>query len=154
VHPGGPFWAKKDLGSWSIPKGEVIQGEDPRSVARREFTEELGAEPPSEGWVSLGELRQASGKVVIAWTSPGDFDTAGLKSNVFTIEWPPKSGRIVEFPEVDRAQWFSLDDALARILPGQVSFLDLLPRILPPSETSGAVDTMDTPMQPRLFDYG
>ena len=122
VHPGGPFWAKKDLGAWSIPKGEYSETEDALAVAVREFEEETGLRPQGEFHV-LGELVQPGRKIVTAWAVEGDFDTATLKSNVFELEWPPKSGRKASFPEVDRAEWFSLAEAGKRILPGQREFL-------------------------------
>jgi predicted NUDIX family NTP pyrophosphohydrolase len=125
VHPGGPFWAKKDLGAWSIPKGEYGEGEDPLAVAKREFCEELGAEPRGELW-ELGELTQPSRKVITAWALEGDFDPRGLKSNTFELEWPPRSGRRQSFPEVDRAEWFVLGEARRKILPGQSAFIDRL----------------------------
>ena len=126
VHPGGPFWAKKDLGVWSIPKGEYEGGEDPRACALREFQEELGAAVPQGELIDLGEVRQRGGKVVTAWALEGDADPAAIHSNTFTIEWPPRSGRMREFPEVDRAGWFGLDEARERILRAQVPLLDRL----------------------------
>ena len=126
VHPGGPFWAKKDLGAWSIPKGEHEEGEDPLAVARREFEEELGAPAPAGDAIELGELVQPSRKVITAFAIEGDFDPSRLKSNLFEMEWPPKSGRLQSFPEVDRAQWFTLDEAREKILPGQRPFIDRL----------------------------
>jgi predicted NUDIX family NTP pyrophosphohydrolase len=127
VHPGGPFWARKDDGAWSIPKGEYEPSEDPLEVALREFEEELGAEPPdSTGELTLGELRQPSGKVVSAWAVEGDVDVSDVRSNMFEMEWPPRSGRTQEFPEVDRAGWFSPDQARRKLLRGQVGFLDRL----------------------------
>ena len=126
VHPGGPFWAKKDLGAWSIPKGEYEEGEDPLAVARREFEEELGEPAPAGDAIELGELVQPSRKVITAFAIEGDFDPSGLKSNLFELEWPPKSGRLQSFPEVDRAQWFTLDEAREKILPGQRPFIDRL----------------------------
>ena len=126
VHPGGPFWAKKDRGAWSIPKGEYEDGEDARAAAVREFAEELGAPVPDGELVDLGEVRQRSGKVVTAWALEGDADADAIHSNTFTIEWPPRSGRMQEFPEVDRAAWFALDEARERILPGQAPLLDRL----------------------------
>jgi predicted NUDIX family NTP pyrophosphohydrolase len=125
VHPGGPFWAKKDLGAWSLPKGEFVEGEDPLAAARREFEEETGF-PIDGDFRPLRPLRQPSGKVVHAWAVEGDCDPARLHSNVFTLEWPPKSGRMKEFPEVDRAAWFTIPEARQRILKGQASFLDEL----------------------------
>ena len=129
VHPGGPFWAKKDLGAWSIPKGEYEEGEDPLTAAKREFCEELGAEPSGEFW-ELGALVQPSKKEIVAWAVEADFPVAALKSNTFELEWPPRSGKKMQFPEVDRAEWFALADARRKILPGQVGFIDrLLARI-------------------------
>ena len=132
VHPGGPFWAKKDGGAWSVPKGEYEPEEDPLEVALREFKEEIGAEPPDHARaVSLGELRQPSGKVVTAWAVEGDLDVSEVRSNTFEMEWPPRSGRTQEFPEVDRAGWFGLEEARRKLLRGQVGFLDRLEELLP-----------------------
>ncbi|SRR6266851_8102824 len=125
VHPGGPFWAKKDLGAWSLPKGEYSDTEDPAAVAIRELEEETGARPPGE-LLPLGELVQPGRKIVTAWAVEGDFDVTSLKSNSFEMEWPPKSGRRTSFPEVDRAEWFSTTDARRKILPGQAAFIDRL----------------------------
>lgn len=122
VHPGGPFWAKKDEGSWSIPKGEFADNEDPLAAATREFEEETGLSPQGE-MLPLGELRQPGGKVVYAWAVNCDLDPGRLRSNTFSLEWPPRSGRHQEFPEVDRAAWFSLDEATRKMLKGQVPFL-------------------------------
>jgi len=129
VHPGGPFWAKKDLGVWSTPKGEYAGGEDPLAVAVREFAEETGTTPEGE-FRPLGEIAQRGGKKVRAWAVEGEFDPAGLKSNVFEIEWPPKSGRKQSFPEVDRAAWFPVEQARERILPSQRELIDRLERML------------------------
>jgi predicted NUDIX family NTP pyrophosphohydrolase len=126
VHPGGPFWAKKDGGAWSIPKGEYVQGEDPLTAAKREFAEELGSPPPQGEFVDLGELKQPSRKIISAFAASGDFDPASLQSNRFDLEWPPKSGRLQFFPEVDRAQWFTPEAARVKILPGQEPFIDRL----------------------------
>ncbi len=126
VHPGGPFWAKRDLGSWSIPKGEYDDAEDALAAARREFEEELGTAAPDGDPVELGEVRQRGGKVVVAWALEGDLDADSIRSNTFSIEWPPRSGAMQEFPEVDRAQWFGLDEARERILPAQAPLLDRL----------------------------
>jgi len=126
VHPGGPFWEKRDLGAWSIPKGEYAEGEDPRACALREFEEELGAPPPADALTELGTTRLASGKLVTAWTVEGDLDPASVSSNTFTLEWPRRSGVMREFPEVDRAQWFPLAEARRRINPAQVEFLERL----------------------------
>ena len=129
VHPGGPFWAKKDLGAWSIPKGEYAADEAPLAAAQREFTEETGAAPRGE-FVPLGEAKQPGGKHVTAWALEGDFDPATLASSSFEMEWPPRSGHKRSFPEVDRAEWFSLDDARRKILTGQRPFIDRLAQLL------------------------
>jgi predicted NUDIX family NTP pyrophosphohydrolase len=126
VHPGGPFWAKKALGAWSIPKGEYQEGEDPLAVARREFEEELGSPAPAGEATELGELVQPSRKVVTAYAIEGNFDVGTLRSNLFEMEWPPKTGRLQSFPEVDRAQWFSVEKAREKILPGQSPIIDRL----------------------------
>jgi predicted NUDIX family NTP pyrophosphohydrolase len=126
VHPGGPFWAKKDKGAWSIPKGEYDEGEDPLTVAKREFKEELGSPAPQGEFVALGELKQPSRKVITAFAVKGDFDPKALKSNRFELEWPPKSGRKQSFPEVDRAEWFALSRARTKIQAGQAPFIDWL----------------------------
>jgi predicted NUDIX family NTP pyrophosphohydrolase len=129
VHPGGPFWAKEDLGAWSIPKGEYADGEEPLDAARREFTEETGFAAPANA-VALGEVKQAGGKIVIAWAAEGDCDPERMVSNVCSIEWPPRSGRMIEIPEADRGGWFALDDARERILKSQRPFLERLAGIL------------------------
>jgi len=126
VHPGGPFWAGRDEGAWSIPKGEYAHTEEALSAARREFAEELGSPAPSGEPVELGEIRQKSGKRVRAWGLAGDLDTSSVSSNTFSMEWPPRSGQTQEFPEVDRAEWFSLGEARRRINPAQVELLDRL----------------------------
>jgi predicted NUDIX family NTP pyrophosphohydrolase len=126
VHPGGPFWAKKDLGAWSIPKGEHDDAEEALDCALREFEEETGSRPNEGELDDLGTVRQKSGKVVQAWALAGDLDTGAIRSNTFTIEWPPRSGRKSEYPEVDRAAWFGLDEARRRINPAQSAFLDRL----------------------------
>lgn len=128
VHPGGPFWANKDDGAWSIPKGEYDDGEDPLAVAIREFSEELGHRPISgpTKFLNLGEIVQPSRKRVTAFAVAGDFDPATLTSNMFELEWPPNSGQMQSFPEVDRAQWFAPDEARNKILPGQAPFIDRL----------------------------
>jgi len=129
VHPGGPFWRRKDLGAWSIPKGERVAGEDPAVTARREFAEELGSTPA--GLLQpLGSIRQRGGKQVEAFALKGDFDPERLSSNTFEIEWPPRSGRRESFPEVDRAAWFSMADARVKILDGQRPLLDRLEALL------------------------
>ena len=129
VHPGGPYWAKRDEGAWSIPKGGIEAEEDSREAALREFDEELGSGAPDlepGELIELGSVRQRAGKVVDAWAAEGDFDPAELDSNTFEIEWPPRSGREVEFPEVDRADWFELEAARRKLLPAQGEFLDRL----------------------------
>ena len=118
VHPGGPFWAKKDEGAWSIPKGLADEGEDLLAAAKREFLEETGMTVAGE-FLDLGAHKQPSGKTIVAWACEGDFDPASLKSNTFSLEWPPRSGRMAEFPEVDRAAWYSIDEALVKINKGQ-----------------------------------
>jgi predicted NUDIX family NTP pyrophosphohydrolase len=118
VHPGGPFWAKKDAGAWSIPKGLADEGEDLLAAAKREFLEETGAAVNGQ-FLDLGAHKQPSGKTIVAWAHEGDFDPASLKSNTFAIEWPPRSGRMAEFPEVDRAAWYSMDEALMKVNMGQ-----------------------------------
>ena len=125
VHPGGPFWARKDLGAWSIPKGEYSKGDEPLATAIREFAEETGISPLGE-FRPLGEIMQPGRKIVTAFALEGDFDPATLKSNTFELEWPPKSGRKASFPEVDRAQWFSLEMAREKILSGQREFITRL----------------------------
>lgn len=129
VHPGGPYWRTKDEGAWSIPKGEYEPGEDPLATAIREFEEETGA-TPSDNLVALSPVEQPGGKTVTAFAVQGDFDPSSLRSNTFTIEWPPHSGQTQEFPEVDRAQWFSIPEAERRILRGQLPILRELVRTL------------------------
>jgi predicted NUDIX family NTP pyrophosphohydrolase len=129
VHPGGPYWARRDDGAWSIPKGGIEGDEDSRAAALRELDEELGSGRPELDpgeLIDLGSVRQRAGKVVDAWAAEGDFDPAALDSNTFEMEWPPKSGREVEFPEVDRAEWFDLEGARRKLLPAQSEFLDRL----------------------------
>jgi predicted NUDIX family NTP pyrophosphohydrolase len=126
VHPGGPFWAKKDEGAWSIPKGEFDPTEEPIAAARREFGEETGFEIGDAELLDLGELKQPSGKIIHVWAAPGEYDPAALRSNEFSLEWPPGSGQERQFPEVDRAAWFSLAEAKRRIVPGQRAFIDFL----------------------------
>jgi predicted NUDIX family NTP pyrophosphohydrolase len=125
VHPGGPYWRNKDEGAWSIPKGEYVQGQDPFEVARREFKEETGYDAEGD-FISLMPLRQPGGKLIIAWAFEGDCDPGGIRSNLFTMEWPPGSGRQAQFPEVDRMQWFPIDIAISKLLKGQVGFIEQL----------------------------
>ena len=131
VHPGGPFWARRDLGAWSIPKGEIEDGEDPLAAARREFREELGSEPPAAKPISLGEVRQRAGKRILAWSLEGDLDPAGIVSN--TVEVTVR-GRVIVVPEVDRAEWCSVATAREKLNPGQVPLLDRLEALLGGSE--------------------
>ena len=126
VHPGGPMWARRDLGAWSIPKGEYEPEEEPLAAARREFEEELGTAPPDGPVDDLGEIRQKSGKRVRAWALAGDLDAEQVRSNTFEFEWPPRSGKTIEIPEVDRAEWFGLEIAREKINPAQVALLDRL----------------------------
>ena len=125
VHPGGPFFAKKDQGAWSVPKGEIDEGEDALAAAKREFEEETGCRPEGS-FIPLSPVTQKSGKVVRAWAVEGDCDAETIRSNTFTLEWPPKSGRMKEFPEVDRAGWFTLDQAKEKINSAQVALLEEL----------------------------
>lgn len=126
VHPGGPFWAKKDKGAWSIPKGEFIEGEDLKEAAQREFQEELGLTPPNGQTIDLGSAKQPSGKVVYIWAQDSDLDISKMKSNTFEMQWPPKSGQMQQFPEADKAAWLSLEQASVKIVKGQVPFLERL----------------------------
>lgn len=125
VHPGGPFWLKKDAGAWSLPKGELAEGEDALDAAKREFAEETGF-PIDGDFLPLDSVKQSGGKVVHAWAVEADCDPSQLCSNLFSMEWPPKSGRTQEFPEVDRGEWFTIEEARKRILPAQNKFLDQL----------------------------
>lgn len=134
VHPGGPFWAKKDDGSWSIPKGEAEEGEELFAAAKREFSEETGLEAEGD-FKLLTPLKQKSGKLIHAWALEGDMDVTQLKSNEFEIEWPPKSGKIKSFPEIDRAAWLVPEAALVKILPGQQGFI---PELLSYLKTKGS----------------
>ena len=130
AHPGGPFWKHKDEGAWSIPKGQYGDDEDPLAAAKREFSEEIGVTPSGE-FVPLGEVRQPGDKIVTVWAVEGDFDAVNLRSNTFSILWPPNSGKLQEFPEIDRAEWFPLEIARRKILKGQVEVLDRLAGYLP-----------------------
>lgn len=125
VHPGGPFWAAKDTGSWTVPKGEYVEGEEPLDAAKREFTEETGFTASGE-FIDLGTVRQTSGKIVNAWAFEGDCNPDELRSNFCEIEWPPRSGKKMEIPEVDRGAWFTLAEARGKILKTQEGFLDVL----------------------------
>lgn len=130
IHPGGPFWAKKDAGAWSIPKGEVDDGEEPLQAALREFQEETGFDAPDGPYLKLTPVIQSHHKKVEAWACEGDCDPANLKSNLFETEWPPKSGKIQCFPEADRAHWFTFTEAHDKILKGQIPLLEELEKIL------------------------
>ena len=141
VHPGGPFWSKKDLGAWSLPKGQIDEGEDPLQTAKREFTEETGF-PIDGDFRPLEPVKQSGGKVVHAWAIEADCDPAQLRSNLFSMEWPPKSGKTQEFPEVDRGAWFNLPEARKRILAAQRGFIEQLVALLDivkKSEPSGSL---------------
>lgn len=124
VHPGGPFFAKKDAGAWSIAKGAIDEGEEPLAAAKRELVEETGVVLPPGPYVSLGQIKQRNGKLVDAWAVAADFDAAAVVSNTFELEWPPRSGRIARFPEIDRAAWLDLTRAAEKILAAQAPFLD------------------------------
>ena len=137
VHPGGPFWSKKDLGAWSIPKGEYRADEDPLSAAKREFAEETGVRPGEPSFIELTPATQSSGKVIRAWAFEGDADPTTIISNIFSMEWPPHSGQQQTFPEVDRAAWFPIEEAKERILKGQIPLLEELQRRLSDGSTVG-----------------
>ncbi len=126
AHPGGPIWASRDEGVWTVPKGEYGEGETPWSVARREFEEETGHPAPDGDAIDLGEIRQKGGKVVVAWALEGDLDPATAHSNTFPFEWPPRSGRWITIPEIDRVEWFSPDEARRRVKDTQIPFIDRL----------------------------
>ncbi|HMD98283.1 MAG TPA: NUDIX domain-containing protein [Terriglobia bacterium] len=147
VHPGGAFWAKKDDGAWSIPKGEFEDDEDPLPAAKREFREETGFTLPEGEFIPLQPIRQAGGKLVYAWAVNQDLDPAALKSNTFSMEWPPKSGRHREFPEIDRAAWFAIETATHKILKGQAPLLEQLQQHLGThAQSSGNVSSELTPI--------
>ena len=129
AHPGGPYWARKDDGAWTLPKGECEDGEQPLACARREFEEETG-QAPTGPFASLGEVRQKSGKRVAAWSFEADMEPSRLQSNLFEMEWPPRSGQLLQFPEVDRVAWFGLDAARIKLLPAQVPLIDRLAQSL------------------------
>ena len=134
VHPGGPMWAKRDAGSWSIPKGEYDPTEDALAAAKREFQEELGTPAPDGPVEDLGEVKQKSGKIVSAWAVAGDLDVTEITSNTVEVQWPPRSGKMVEIPEVDRAEWFGIQQARDKINAAQAELLDRLAEILGPTE--------------------
>jgi predicted NUDIX family NTP pyrophosphohydrolase len=126
VHPGGPFWTRRDAGAWSIPKGEYEEGDDPLACALREFEEETGTALPPGDLIELGSVKQKGGKVVSAWAAEGDLDADAVHSNTFTMEWPPRSGRTAEFPEVDRAGWFDAEVAREKLVAAQAELVDRL----------------------------
>lgn len=155
VHPGGPFWKNKDDGAWSIPKGEHDVDDEPIAVALREFEEELGTPPPvgPVDLVELGEVKQRSGKHLAVWAAPGDVDADDIKSNTFQLEWPPKSGKTQEFPEVDRAGWFTLAAARRKLLAGHVEFLDrLAAHLRVPADHAGEEGAGGGDAQSTLFE--
>jgi predicted NUDIX family NTP pyrophosphohydrolase len=136
AHPGGPLWARKDAGAWSVVKGEIGPGEDPMEAARREFTEETGWGVPTASLIDLGSVRQRSGKRVHAWALPADFDPGSLRPGAFVMEWPPRSNRRAEFLEIDRVAWFGIDEAGRRLNPAQAAFLARLEQALSPPLTT------------------
>ena len=137
VHPGGPFWAKKDDGAWFIPKGEIEVGEEPLAAALREFQEELGITPPVGEPSALGTVKNKGGKLIHAWALPGDLDLTGFKSNTFSLEWPPRSGKSCDFPEVDRAQYFGIEQALHKMHPAELPLVQRLLEQLGADRTGG-----------------
>ncbi len=149
VHMGGPFHAKKDEGHWSIPKGEYEDGEDPKNAALREFEEETGSSVPEAELAELGIIEQKGGKSVIAWAVEGDVDNGQIKSNTFSLEWPPRSGKVQEFPEIDRAGWFNLAQASTKLIPAQAEFLERLANYL--QVPFGAEEIPEPPSQSSLF---
>ena len=130
VHPGGPFWAKKDDGAWFIPKGEINPDEEPQAAAYREFREEVGVEPPAGEPLDLGTVKNKGGKLIYGWALGGDLDLTGFHSNTFELEWPPRSGKKREFPEVDQAKYFSVDEALVKMHPAELPLVERLLRLL------------------------
>jgi predicted NUDIX family NTP pyrophosphohydrolase len=149
AHMGAPWWAKKDIGAWTIPKGEIEEGEDPLQTARREFTEELGLQPPENEYVPLGSIEQNNNKTVTAWAAEGDFDISQIQSNTFKAEWPPRSGKIQEFPEVDRAAWLGLAEAGQKSVRGQAELFERLANLL--HVPFGAEEIPEAPQQGSLF---
>lgn len=154
VHPGGPFWAKKDEGAWSIPKGLVEEHEDPLSTAKREFKEEIGVEVDGE-FIDLGKIKQPSRKIVHVFALEKDLDVTNIVSNTFTLEWPRGSGIVQEYPEIDKAEWFSVEEAKKKILKGQIGFIDRLIKILNyiPKKKSSDGDEKNENGQKTLFDF-
>lgn len=148
-HHGGPLWAKKDKGAWSIIKGEMNDGEEIVDTARREFEEETGQKAPPQPWIPLGTIKRKDGKIIHAWAAEGDYDPATITSNTFTMEWPPRSGKMQEFPENDRAQWFDLRTAIIKLHTGQDYFIRQLAGILREKYPQTAVPDPDTPDELR-----
>jgi predicted NUDIX family NTP pyrophosphohydrolase len=146
---GSPWWAKKDKGAWSIPKGEYQEGDDPLANAKREFKEELSKEPPPGDLIELGTVEQSNNKTVIVWAVEGDLDVSNVKGNTFEIEWPPRSGKMQEFPEIDRAGWFSLGAAAEKLIPAQAEFLQRLAEKLGAKMPAGGEKSQ--PAQSSLF---
>lgn len=134
AHTGGPLWAKRELAAWSIPKGEYGEDESAQGAAAREFTEELGLPVPAGEWLDLGEIRQKNGKLVHAWAIEAELDVASIRPGLFELEWPPRSGRFQQVPEVDRVQWFTPDEARPRLFAGQPALLDRLAELLEPKD--------------------
>jgi predicted NUDIX family NTP pyrophosphohydrolase len=149
AHMGGPFHAKKDVGHWSIPKGEHEKGENPKTVAQREFNEELGKKAPGGQWLDLGDIEYKNGKKVVAWAVEGNLDVSEVKSNTFEMEWPPRSGKMQEFPEIDHAAYFPLDVAAKKLIPAQVELLQRLAQKLGIKMQAGSEPSK--PVQPPLF---
>ena len=143
AHQGGPLWVKKDIGHWTIPKGEVEPGEQFVAVARREFAEETGVEAPNEPLIDLGQITQKSGKLVLGWAVEGDLDASIAVSNTYEMEWPPHSGVVRTFPEIDRVEWFDLDEARRRLKPAQVPFLERLQAALASTRTQSSAHAVD-----------
>ncbi len=139
VHPGGPFFRNKDLGAWTVPKGEIEEDESPLEAARREFEEETGQVPPETGFVSVGEIRQKGGKSVVAWAFAGSFDPRSIVSQTFEIEWPPRTGKHQSFPEIDRADFFDVEHAKHKLNPAQIPFVERLAERLASAKESGAI---------------
>jgi predicted NUDIX family NTP pyrophosphohydrolase len=148
AHMGAPWWAKKDKGAWTLPKGEY-EDEHPKDAARREFAEELGHAVPDGEWLELGTVKQKNNKQVVAWAIEGDLDAAAIRSNTFKIEWPPRSGKTQEFPEIDRAAWLSLPEAATKLIPEQVEFLKRLANHL--NLPFGPEEIPEPPKQNSLF---
>lgn len=152
VHPGGPFWAKKDYGAWSIPKGLYDENEDPLNAAKREFKEETGFEVEGE-FIELGKFQQPSKKIIRTWALEKDLDVTKIVSNTFLCEWPKNSGKVQEYPEIDKADWFNIEEAKKKILKGQIGIIDRLLEILNYDSKKECSDNKDRPSQRKLFEY-